>query len=213
MQMTKKFLSVLTLGVIVALISIQSAHAMTTIEFYRLARKLKHIQPFAVTVQSACETGHWTSDIWKRGYNGAGLKVSSEWLNAGKPYITKNSVESRNGVYANETSKFRKYKSPEEFLRDYTKKIRQDYPRCARNRDNIWGYFAGLYAGRKGKWATDHKYYEKLTVKAIKLAPEIYGFKWKQKLIKDFKVASKRKSLEKWQKDIISSELKKANVL
>jgi hypothetical protein len=211
--MTKKFFSVLTLAILAMLLSFQGAHAMTTLEFYRLAKIQKHIQPFAVTVQSACETGHWTSDLWKRGNNGAGIKVSSDWLKAGKPYITKSSVESRNGVYGKETSKFRKYNSPGEFLRDYTKKIRQDYPRCARNHDNIWGYFAGLYAGRIGKWATDHKYYEKLTVKAIKLAPEIYGSKWKHKLIKDFKVASKRKSLENWQKDIIRSELKKANVL
>ncbi|MCK9437575.1 MAG: glucosaminidase domain-containing protein, partial [Synergistaceae bacterium] len=160
--MTKKFFSVLTLAILAMLLSFQGAHAMTTLEFYRLAKKQKHIQPFAVTVQSACETGHWTSDLWKRGNNGAGLKVSSEWLKAGKPYITKSSVESRNGVYGKETSKFRKYNSPGEFLRDYTKKIRQDYPRCARNHDNIWGYFAGLYAGRIGKWATDHKYYEKL---------------------------------------------------
>ena len=209
----KKFLSVLTLALLTALLSIQSAHAMTTVEFYRLARKQKHIQPFAVTVQSACETGHWTSYLWKHGYNGAGIKVSSEWLNAGKPFITKDSLESTNGVYGKETSRFRKYRSPGEFLKDYEKKIRKDYPRCARNHDNIWGYFAGLYAGRIGKWATDHKYYEKLTVKAIKLAPEIYGSKWKQKLIKDFKIASRRKSLAKWQSDIIRSELKKAKVL
>ena len=93
------------------------------------------------------------------------------------------------------------------------KKIREDYPRCARNRDNILGYFAGLYDGKKGKWATDHKYYDKLTVKAIKLAPEIYGSEWKQKLIRDFKVASRRKSLTGWQIDIIRSEFKKAGVL
>lgn len=209
----KKFLSVLTLALLAALLSFGSAHAMTTVEFYRLARKQKHIQPFAATVQSACETGHWTSDLWKHGYNGAGIKVSSEWLNAGKPFITKDSVESANGVYGKETSRFRKYRSPGEFLKDYEKKIRQDYPRCARNHDNIWGYFAGLYAGRIGRWATDHKYYEKLTVKAIKLAPEIYGSKWKQKLIKDFKVASRRKSLASWQTDIIRNELKKAKVL
>ena len=209
----KKFLSVLTLALLTSLLSFQSAHAMTTVEFYRLARKQKHIQPFAATVQSACETGHWTSDLWKHGYNGAGIKVSSEWLNAGKPFITKDSVESANGVYGKETSRFRKYRSPGEFLKDYEKKIRQDYPRCARNHDNIWGYFAGLYAGRIGRWATDHKYYEKLTVKAIKLAPEIYGSKWKQKLIKDFKVASRRKSLASWQADIIRNELKKAKVL
>lgn len=209
----KKFLTILTLTILVALTSFNSAHAMTTVEFYRIAKKYKHIQPFAVTVQSACETGHWSSYLWKKGYNGAGIKVSSKWLKAGKPYITKNSVESKNGKYVKQTSKFRKYKSPTDFLKDYEKKIRSDYPRCAKNRDNIWGYFAGLYAGRIGKWATDHKYYEKLTIKAIKLAPEIYRSKWKRKLIKDFKIAAKRKSLETWQRDIIRYQLKKAKVL
>jgi hypothetical protein len=209
----KKFLSVMILAVFAAVVSCHGAEAMTVGEFYSLAKKHKHIQPFAVTVQSACETGHWTSELWINGYNGAGLKVSKEWLSANKPYITKSSVESSKGVYGQETSKFRKYGSPEEFLRDYEKKIREDYPRCARNRDNIWGYFAGLYNGKKGKWATDHKYYDKLTVKAIKLAPEIYGSEWKQKLIRDFKVASRRKSLTGWQIDIIRSEFKKAGVL
>lgn len=209
----KKYLSLLTMAVILALSTCCAAEAMTTLQFYRLARKHKHVQPFAVTVQSACETGHWSSFLWKKGFNGAGLKVSAEWLKAGKPYITKNSTESRNGIYGQEVSRFRKYSSVNEFLKDYEKKIRQDYPRCARNRDNIWGYFAGLYAGRKGKWATDHKYYQKLTVKAIKLAPEIYGKKWKSKLIKDFKVAVRRKSLQNWQREIIRSELKKANAI
>ena len=211
--MVKRIFSVLTLAAFVALISFDIAHAMTTVEFFQLAGRHRHIQPFAVTVQSACETGHWSSDLWNNGYNGAGLKVSSEWLNSGKPYISKYSIESRNGVYGKENSKFRKYISPGEFLKDYEKKIWQDYPRCARNHDNIWGYFAGLYAGRIGKWATDHKYYEKLTVKAIKLAPEIYGSNWGTKLINDFKTALRRRSLEEWQKEIIRSELKKANVL
>lgn len=208
----KKFLSVPALVVLLVFFSFQSAYAMTTVQFYKLALKHRHINPFAVTVQSACETGYWSSDLWEKGYNGAGLKASSEWLNSGKPYITKNSVESRNGIYSKETSKFRKYRSPEEFLRDYARKIRCDYPRCIRNHSNIWGYFAGLYAGRKGKWATDHKYYEKLTVKAIKLAPEIYGYKWKQKLIKDFRTALRRNYIENWQRIIICGEFQKNNV-
>ena len=114
----KKFLSVMILAVFAAVVSCHGAEAMTVGEFYSLAKKHKHIQPFAVTVQSACETGHWTSELWINGYNGAGLKVSKEWLSANKPYITKSSVESSKGVYGQETSKFRKYGSPEEFLRD-----------------------------------------------------------------------------------------------
>ena len=121
--MVKRIFSVLTLAAFVALISFDIAHAMTTVEFFQLAGRHRHIQPFAVTVQSACETGHWSSDLWNNGYNGAGLKVSSEWLNAGKPYISKYSIESRNGVYGKENSKFRKYISPGEFLKDYEKKF------------------------------------------------------------------------------------------
>lgn len=209
----RKFLFLPFLIIYAAFIFCAGAEAMTAEQFYSLAINHIYIQPFAVTVQSACETGHWSSYLWTNGYNGAGLKVSKDWLNAGKPYITKGSHESRNGVYGQETSMFRKYNTPGDFLRDYEKKIREDYPRCARNRDNIWGYFAGLYAGRKGRWATDHRYYEKLTVKAIKLAPEIYGSDWKSKLIKDYKTAVRRNSLEDWQREIIRSELKKTDVL
>ena len=37
--MTKKFFSVLTLAILAMLLSFQGAHAMTTLEFYRLAKK------------------------------------------------------------------------------------------------------------------------------------------------------------------------------
>ena len=207
----KKLISVVLLCIMMLFVSIQSSSAYSTNEFYRLAKKHKHINPFAVTVQSSCETANWTSYLWDSGYNGAGIKVSSQWLNTGKPYVTKESRESKNGVYVTEASKFRKYNSPQEFLTDYENKIREDYPRCARNHDNIWGYFAGLYCGNRGKWATDHNYYKILTVKTIKLAPEIYGSRWKEKLTKDFKVAVRRKSLEDWQRDIIRTELGKAD--
>lgn len=203
----KKFTSIVLLSILMLFISIQSSSAYSTKEFYRLAKKHKHINPFAVTVQSSCETANWTSYLWENANNGAGIKASSEWLSAGKPYISKDSKESKNGVYYTQASKFRKYNSPQEFLCDYENKIRKDYPRSARNHDNVWGYFAGLYSGRIGKWATDHNYYKILAVKAIKLAPEIYGSHWKAKLTKDFKVAVRRKSLEDWQRDIIRTEL------
>ena len=207
----KKLLSIVLLCILMLSVSIQSSSAYSTDEFYRLAKKHKHINPFAVTVQSYCETANWTSYLWDSGYNGAGIKTSSQWLNAGKPYISKESRESRNGIYVTETSKFRKYSSPQEFLIDYENKIREDYPRCARNKDNVWGYFAGLYCGKRGKWATDHKYYEILAVKAIKLAPETYGPYWKAMLTKEFMVALNRRSLEDWQRDIIRAELSRAD--
>lgn len=207
----KKKLYIALLCIMMTAAPFQCAFGYSTKEFYALAGKHRYINPFAVTVQSACETGNWTSYLWKSGYNGAGLKASAEWLNSGRPYLTKESPESRNGVYTTETSKFRKYMTPQDFLKDYEKKIKKDYPRCARNRDNIWGYFAGLYAGRLGKWATDHNYYKKLTIKAIKLAPEIYGAEWKIKLTGDFSAAVRRRSLTVWQKEIIREELDRAD--
>ena len=94
-------------------------------------------------------------------------------------------------------SAFRKYSSTKAFLKDYAKKIREDYPQSAKQRDNVWLYFAGLYKGRHGKWATDRNYYSKLVTKAVKIAPQIYGSKWKTKLRSQFKKAQKR--LEPWQ--------------
>ena len=59
------------------------------------------------------------------------------------------SPESKDGVYYKKSSFFRKYESPQAFLKDYAIKIRTDYPLCTA--DNVWGYFAGLY---KGRWAS-----------------------------------------------------------
>ena len=89
----KKFLSVMILAVFAAVVSCHGAEAMTVGEFYSLAKSIAHTA-ICGDSQSACETGHWTSELWINGYNGAGLKVSKEWLSANKPYITKSSVES-----------------------------------------------------------------------------------------------------------------------
>ena len=45
---------------------------MDALTFYNLARGYKHINAFAATVQSAHETGNWTSYLWLNAYNGAG---------------------------------------------------------------------------------------------------------------------------------------------
>ena len=37
---------------------------MDALTFYKLARGYKHINAFAATVQSAHETGNWTSYLW-----------------------------------------------------------------------------------------------------------------------------------------------------
>ena len=191
-----------------------SAEAMSPTIYFQMADKYKDtINPFAAMVQSAHETGYWRSYLWVHGYNGAGLKADKAWRNSGRPYLSKHSQESSNGRYHTKHSYFRRYESPSEFIGDYVAKIRKDYPLCVKNCDSIWGYLAGMYRGRVGKWATDHKYYEKLAEKTLKLAPEIYAEGWKVKLLEDYKMAREQAKLENWQIEIIERNLMNAGVL
>jgi len=135
--------------------------------FYELAKNYKNINAFAATCQSALETGNWTSKLWVLARNGAGIKASTAWRDGRNDYILISSPEYRDGKYVAQNSYFRAYNSAEEFLDDYALKIKNDYPHCTS--DNVWGYFAGLYCGRWGKWATDHRYFEKLARKAFTL--------------------------------------------
>ena len=106
-------------------------------------------------MQVAHETGNWTSYLWlERLYNGAGDKADAKWRKS-KDYLEVRSPESKDGTYYYKYSYFRKYSSPAAFLADYNLKIKADYPHCTV--DNLWGYFAGLYQGQMGQWATDHK--------------------------------------------------------
>ena len=143
---------------------------MDALIFYKLAKAFKHVNAFAATVQSAHETGNWTSYLWQNAFNGAGIKADAKWRKS-KDYLEVRSPESRGGTYYYKYSYFRKYSSPVAFLADYNLKIKADYPHCTVN--NLWGYFAGLYKGRWGKWATDHRYFEKLARKAFSLEDEL----------------------------------------
>ena len=49
--------------------------------------------------------------------------------------------------------------------------------------------------GKYGAWATDLKYFEKLCMVAIKLAPEVFGTEHKNKLINAYLYAIKKKYL------------------
>lgn len=198
--MKRVFIGAVALAV--ALFLCSSAWAMSAVEFYGLAQKQKGINAFAATCQSAIETGHWTSPLWNNTYNGAGLKAPPSWR-ASKPYVEFVSPESKDGVYYKKSSYFRKYESPQVFLKDYAVKIKQDYPRCTA--DNVWGYFAGLYRGRLGKWATDHKYFEKLTKKAIQLEPVLLT---QGHLKRSLDYAISKNYLEDWQIQIIEAVMR-----
>ena len=189
-------------AIAVALFLCSSAWAMDAPSFYSLAKKQAGINAFAVTVQSAVETGHWTSPLWRNTYNGAGLKAPPSWRKD-KPYVEFVSPESKDGVYFKKSSYFRKYESPKDFLADYAVKIKQDYPRCTP--DNVWGYFAGLYKGRMGKWATDHRYFEKLAKKAVALEPVLLT---QGHLKRSLDYAIKQGYLEDWQIKIIEEVIK-----
>ena len=186
----------------VALFLCSHAHAMDAKTFYGLAQGQKGINAFAATCQSALETGNWTSPLWRNTFNGAGLKAPPSWR-ASKPYVEFVSPESKDGVYFKKSSFFRKYESPQAFLKDYAVKIKQDYPLCTV--DNLWGYFAGLYRGRWGAWATDHRYFEKLARKAVALEPILLS---KEHLKRSFSYAIDKHYLEDWQIKIIEAVMK-----
>lgn len=180
----------------IALFLCAEGYAMDAKTFYGLAQKQKGINAFAATCQSALETGHWTSPLWLNTYNGAGLKAPPSWRKD-KPYVEFVSPESKDGVYYKKSSFFRKYESPQAFLKDYAVKIKQDYPHCTL--DNVWGYFAGLYKGRWGAWATDHKYFEKLARKAFSLEDELLS---QGHLKRALVYAIEKNYLEPWQIEI-----------
>ena len=190
-------------AIAVALFLCAEGWAMDAPAFYSLAKKQAGINAFAVTCQSAVETGHWTSPLWRNTYNGAGLKAPPSWR-ASKPYVEFVSPEAKDGVYYKKSSYFRKYESPKDFLADYAVKIKQDYPRCTP--DNVWGYFAGLYRGRLGKWATDHKYFEKLARKAVAFEPLLLT---KGHLKRSLSYAIDKHYLEQWQIKIIEAVMDK----
>lgn len=193
-------------------ISAGTSQAATANEFYKQARKMDKIHPFAATCQSAHETGNWTSDLWKRGRNGAGIKADKNWLAAGRPTIKKQSKEMDGGKTVTRTSHFRSYKSLDEFLKDYRSKITRDYPLAAKHSDTMWGYFSSLQKGRYGSWATSNRYYEHLTNKAIQLAPKLLGAKWKTQLLSEYRVAKKRGVLSKNEIAIIEKKFKAAGI-
>ena len=175
---------------------------MDALTFYKLAKAFKHINAFAATVQSAHETGNWTSYLWLNAYNGAGIKADARWRKS-KDYLEVRSPESKDGTYYYKYSYFRKYSSPVAFLADYNLKIKADYPHCTV--DNLWGYFAGLYKGRWGKWATDHKYFEKLARKAVQFEPTLLT---QGHLKRSLSYAIEQGYLEDWQIQIIEAVMK-----
>ena len=164
--------------------------------FYTLALKHKSkINPFGALCQCNWETRTngrpWESELFKRANNAAGIKSGVGWH--GDIYEKVSWEQMPDGTRYDKKSAFRKYISVDDFLDDYATKIANAYSHCTT--DNFWGYFAGLYKGKYGAWATDLKYFEKLCMVAIKLAPEVFGTEHKDKLINAYLYATKKKYL------------------
>jgi Muramidase (flagellum-specific) len=200
------------LSVLLLLLFSASSYAATAEAFYKEARKHKGIHPFAATCQSAHETGNWTSELWRRANNGAGIKADKKWIAAGRPTYKRTSKEHVNGKVVKRTSHFRAYRSTQAFLVDYAAKIKQDYPLSAKHTDTMFGYFACLRKGRYGAWATSGKYFEHLTNKAIALGPKLLGPKWKEQLQKEYRIAQSRKLLSKSEIAVVRKKFKEANI-
>ncbi|MDO4988222.1 MAG: glucosaminidase domain-containing protein [Synergistes sp.] len=200
--MLRKFV-VFILSAILSVIP-SAAYAFSSVDFYNAAQGYRSVNPFGAAVHCSLETGNWKSRLWTEGKNGAGIKATKAWKVIGLPYIDTITEEDINGEVVPQKASFRKYSGMDQFLRDYSRKIRDSYPVSAKYYKNIWGYLCGLYIGKYGRWATDSRYFEKLTKVAVGLAPQIYGAKWHSKLARQFKTAKKFNILQKWQIGIIA---------
>lgn len=195
-----------------AICAASPSFALNAREFYASAQKYRDIHPFAATCHSAHETGNWTSELWKNARNGAGIKADDSWIKAGKPTYRKRSKEAVGKRTVNKVSHFRAYPSLQAFQADYRTKIVSDYPLASKHSNTMWGYFASLQKGRHGAWATNKKYFEQLTDKAIALAPQVLGSKWKSQLTREYAVARSKKSLSKSEIAVIKRKFKAAGI-
>jgi len=197
----------MAISILLSMWAATASQALTAEEFYQNALKIDNINAFAATCQSAHETGFWTSVLWNKAMNGAGIKADKNWRKSGRPSMLKKSPESVNGKIIYRESYFRAYKSLGEFLADYGVKIKKDYPLAAKHSDTMWGYFSSLQKGRLGSWATTKKYFEHMADKAFRLAPKLLGAEWRAELLRDYKEARARGLLSKNEIAIVEKKL------
>ncbi|MDR1472709.1 MAG: glucosaminidase domain-containing protein [Synergistaceae bacterium] len=202
----------LTISAFLVLTLAAASLALTAEEFYGNAQEIKDINAFAATCQSAHETGFWTSHLWKKANNGAGIKADKNWIKSGRPAVRKKSGESVGGKTVYRESYFRAYSSLDEFLADYRVKITRDYPLAAKHSDTMWGYFSSLQKGRNGSWATTQRYFEYMADKALRLAPKLLGTEWRAQLLEEYREARARGLLSKKEIVIVEKKLVAAGI-
>lgn len=74
--------------------------------------------PSVMLAQAILESNNGNSTLSREAFNFFGIKANSTWLNAGKPYVTKQTTEYVNNEPVVIVDKFRKYASPAESFKD-----------------------------------------------------------------------------------------------
>lgn len=182
---------------------------MNNKELFGLALQHRQINPFAAICQWSHETGNYTSNLAKNANNLAGIK---KWSGYTGPTINVSSWEQKpDGTKTVYTSTFCSYPTLMDFVGNYAMKIQTNYPICVAQKDNFLGYFSGLMRGKWGPWATDHNYFRRLVVMAIKLAPEVFGRDWESKMNSAVTYAFEKKYLTAAEKAVVNELWKPSN--
>ena len=166
------------------------------------------LSPLGVAAQTYHETANYRHTCGKDNINLAGIKCSSNWLNGSIPWSTRKCVslktqEFTGGAYKDFKLAFRWYDSLETYLKDHARLIDRFYPVSKANADCVWGYVAGLY----GKWATSPAYFKSVSTAVLRLAPDLLGEDWHDKLKASFITACQRNVLKPDMKAYLHSRL------
>lgn len=139
-----------------------------TRHIYEAARRagIPETQARLAAAQAAHESDHGRR---APGHNYFGVKGSGT---AGSQML-RTHEQGRRGLYAT-TSRFARYAAPEDSLKHWWAKIQRQWPQAA-NASNFEEAVRGLHAGRRGGYATDARYNEKLHRIAAGLTPPPTG--------------------------------------
>jgi len=167
------------------------------------------LNPLGVTAQTAHETGLYKHTAGQGNTNLGGIKCSSNWLDGRIPWSTRRCTEPIrtqefvNGKFGDYKLRFRWYDSLETYLKDHARLIDLFYPVSKANADCVWGYVAGL----QGKWATGPNYFNSVSTMVLRLAPELLGDDWHDRLKASYIEAVRRGVLSPHMKAILHGKV------
>ena len=139
----------------------KTADLTPPILFSIFSQHAAQINPFGAMVQCAHESGGssgpFSSGLALNANNLAGIKAGN---NAQNVYVGKTWEQLKDGSKITAELRFLAFGSVEDFVEHYVDMVNRLYPACAT--DNFLGYFAGMFKGKYGAWATDHNYFTRL---------------------------------------------------